>query len=426
MKQSFILISLIYFFSLGTKVFADSDILERVDVAGNESTSTETIIELSGLEQGQEITNVILENARAAIASSGVFEYVKLFNRAGGSQNHRVVIFEVKEKMTWFAVPIFSYSQTGFSGGGVIGEQNLFGRLKKGAIFADWGPDIRRAALGYRDPGVLGSRLTLSIDGIYRLDDMDEYSERRSFREVRAVEFGGTFLPGIRWTQEVTTSLGLYYRRVREYERKVISRLRDPVNDEGNDIAVLVQFDFKHSKNYNGLLDGTELTLSSQFSDDRYFSDYDYLKQLLYLHHGFTFWKNRANFVTKASVQLGKTLPYYIELMSGGAQNLRGYVNRQFRGDTKYAFNQEFMFPVFDFSRFIVRSNLFWDSTAIYFKDLKDEDGNAFKRDKWKNGVGIGLRCYLKGVAIPLFGLDFARGLEDGAFAWYLNVGAVF
>lgn len=403
--------------------WADSDILEKLEIVGNEKTTRETIVHLSGLEEGQEITRAILEEARLLVASSGIFEYVKLYNQTGSSLHERIIRLEVKEKLTWFGLPVFSYSQTGFSVGGVVGEANLFGRLKKGAVFGDWGPDARRLAVGYRDPGVWGSMMTLSLDAIMRREDVSEYEERSKFRKVRISEWGGTFLPGVKWTPQVTTSLGLYYRRVSQRERVVVSRLRDPVDNEGKDIAVIAEVLFQMSKNYDGLFEGTDIRLSSQFSDDRYFSDYDYLRQQIYLAQGFTFLNKRANFVTKASIQLGKTLPYYLELSSGGAQNLRGYLEKQFRGDTKYAFNQEAMLPLYDFKRVLFRTNIFWDSTIIYFKDLKDADGNAFKRNKWHNGIGLGLRAYLKGVAIPLVGFDFARGLEDGAFSYYLNAG---
>ena len=45
-------------------------------------------------------------------------------------------------------------------------------------------------------------------------------------------------------------------------------------------------------------------------------------------------------------------------------------------------------------------------------------------RDSWHNGIGGGLRFYLRGVVLPLLGLDFAYGFESNAFQWYVNIGS--
>lgn len=414
------------FFGLLASALEAFELIEKIQIEGNQKTKAETILRLSGLEEGREFTRAQLSEARSMIESSGVFEEVKMSQAIGSDRDHKVITISVKEKTTWFLVPAFSYSQSGFSGGGVVGETNLWGHLKKAVLFGDFGPDLRRAALGYRDSSFFGSQMTLALDAIFRTDLMQEYSQRRETRKVRVREWGGTFLPGIRWTENVTTSLGLYFR----YVRQGVART-DPLQsqtlaeDRGKDIAVVAQFDFKKSSYRDGLMEGTEIQFTSQFSDDRYFSDYDYHKQLIYLRQGFRFLNDRISLSSNGSVQLGKNLPYYIELMAGG-DNLRGYLSRQFRGDTKYSLGEEALFPLYDFNRFILRTNVFWDSTMIYFKDVKDLNGNAAKRSNWHNGIGVGLRCYLKGINIPLFGFDFARGLEDGAFAYYLNVGAVF
>ncbi|MDB5037993.1 MAG: outer membrane protein family, partial [Bacteriovoracaceae bacterium] len=326
-----------------------AEIIEKINVTGNEKTSRDSILRISELNEGDEFTNKMLENSKKAVASSGVFEDVKISTSRGSDPMRRVITITVKEKTTWFTVPSFSYSQTGFSAGGVVGETNLFGRLKKMAVFGDWGPDVKRIAIGYRDPDVFGTKMTLALDGISRVDDMAEYKDRIETRKVRVTESGFTFLPGVRWTEHVTTSLGIYYRKIRQRLRFSDPNRddRDPVEDRGNDIAVVAEFDFKKMNTYSGIEDGTDVKFSTQFSDDRYFSDYDYTKQLVNFRQAFAFLHDKANFTTRASIQLGKTLPYYIELMAGG-DNLRGYLNRQFRGDTKYAFGQEMLLPIYE------------------------------------------------------------------------------
>jgi outer membrane protein assembly factor BamA len=428
MKNPFKISLLLLLFIFGfTAYLRAEEILERIEVQGNQRTDSERIVEASELKLGEELTKARIEESRALIASKGVFESVTVENRRGADEHHRVLVFTIKEKTTWFIVPAFSFSQTGTSFGGVVGETNLFGHLKKVAIFGDYSKDAKRVAGGYRDSSFFGTHFTLSIDGILRVDNMAEYTDRREFRKVKVTEYGGTFLPGYRLLENVTIAMGPYIRHVNERIRSESPDivLREGVANKGRDIAFVAEFEVKNSKNYDGIMSGTELKLSSQFSDERFFSDYDYNKQLIYLTNGITFWNKRANIVTHGSIQLGKNLPYYIELMAGGA-NLRGFLERQFRGDTKYAWGEEVMLPIYDFKRFILRTNLFWDSTLIYFKKDRNGNGEGLSRQKWHNGLGAGFRIHLKGIDLPLFGYDMAWGIEDKTYGYYLNVGAIF
>ncbi|MBN8554286.1 MAG: hypothetical protein J0L93_02480 [Deltaproteobacteria bacterium] len=410
-----------------SSAFAGADILEKIEIVGNTKTDSFLIEKMTDLEIGQELTNALIENAKANVSSSGVFESVNVENKPGSDMGHRILVFYVKEKITWFIVPAFSFSQTDLAFGLVAGETNLFGLMKKLAIFSDYSSSAKRLAGGYRDNGMFGTHITLSVDGILRTDDMAEFTDRKVVRRVRVTEYGGTFLPGYRLHDNVVASLGVYFRHVQQRLRfsEPAQDMREPVFKKGKDIAMVAEIEFKNTRTHNGLSDGTEIKLSSQFSDERYFSDFDYNKQLIYITHGINFWNEQANSTTRGSIQLGKNLPYYIELMAGGT-NLRGFLSRQFRGDTKYAWGQEFMLPIYDFSRFILRTNLFWDSTIIYFKKDNEGNGDGFSRQKWHNGLGGGFRIYLKGVAVPLFGYDMAWGIEDRAYGYYLSVGAIF
>ena len=408
------------FFISVNAVHSAAERIQSIQVKGNEETVSETIIALSELQENQQITDQILLDAKNLVASSGNFETVEIQKLPGKDADHVIISIVVKEKTTWFIVPMFQYSEDSLSAGGVVGENNLFGRMKKGGLFSDYGPLLKRVAFGYRDPHFFDTKLTLSIDGIIRSDKMIEYRDRKEARRVSVVEYGGTFLPGYRWSEKFTTSFGGYYRRVTQKIRFEIDDNVRPIGlEEGNDVAFITDFEFKNTTNYDGLLDGNEVKLTTQFSDNRFLSDFNYVKQLIYFLQAFTFLENRANSVTRASVQVGKTLPYYLELMMGG-QNLRGYINRQFRGDTRYSGSQEFMFPLFSLERAIVRTNVFWDSGFIYFKD------GPRSRQNWHNGVGLGVRVYLKGIAIPLVGYDFGWGIEDKKYASYVSVGANF
>lgn len=416
---------LLLFFIIGLipSLSIAGNFIDRIRVVGNEKTNSSVIRGLSELRENQEYTGEMLSTARDRVASSGLFEKVRVFTKKSydeGNRKYDIITISVKEKMSWFVAPVLKFAEDALAGGVVAGESNLFGLNKKALVFADYGPSNRRFVLAYRDPSVAGSDFTLAADSIIRWDRMIEYENREEIRRVRLLEYGGTIVPGYSWSPRFTSGIGAYYRRIDENLRSQSKPLeRVGLKDKSNDIAIVVRFEYDASKNYDGLFHGAVLKFESTLSDNRFKSDFDYSKQELRFDGGLAFWKRQYAWKTNASVQLGQSLPYYREYMSGGS-NLRGYVERQFRGDTKYTHGHQFFYPIHNFDRFIIRGVFFWDTTVLYFKDQK------FSREAWNNGVGGGIRLYLKGIVIPLLGFDAAWGIEDKEHATYLNVGATF
>lgn len=400
-----------------------AEVITEIRVLGNEKTKDVVIVSLSTLEVGEEITDKIVRDARDRIRSSGLFETVEIEKARASSRNPDLVILtiRVKEKMSWFVAPTLQFSEDALSGGIVGGESNLFGYNKKALVFADYGPSARRFVLAYRDPAILGSNFTLGLDSLFRWDRMIEYEDRQEIRRVRIKEYGATFLPGYRWSPRFTSSMGFYYRKVDQFLKSESQPIGRPVDtgDDGADVAIIVRFEYNNTKFVDGLMSGAKISVDSWLSDNRFYSTFDYAKQEIRFSSGVIFGGKKYNWQNHMTIQLGQNLPYYREYTSGGS-NLRGYIARQFRGDTKYGVGEEFYFPIHEFSRLIVRGTVFYNMNVIYFKD------NKFSRDAWKNGVGGGLRLYLKGVVVPLIGFDAAWGIEDKDYSTYLAVGATY
>jgi len=412
-----LLVSILSIDMLKAEMFADR--IEAIQVEGNDKTKTSVIESLSHLEVGEEVTQKLLDEAKDRIKSSGLFEEVEV-DRVRSPNHRRVVIrLRVKEKQSWFVAPSFQFSTNALTGGFVFGESNFLGRNKKALVFADYGPSARRFVMAYRDPSVWESDLTLAVDSIFRWDRMIEYEDRSEIRRVRLLDYGATILPGYRWSQKFVSSVGTYYRKVDEKLKSESQALNRVGLREGYDVAIVVKFEYDDTTNYDGLFHGARISLESTLSDNRFYSDFDYNKEELRFSSGIVFMNREYNWQNHMSIQLGQNLPYYREYTSGG-NNLRGYIDRQFRGDTKYSLSEEFYYPIHNFARFIVRGILFYDTNVIYFKDAE------FSRDAWKNGMGGGLRFYMKGIVIPLIGFDAAWGAEDHTYATYLSVGATF
>ena len=47
----------------------------------------------------------------------------------------------------------------------------------------------------------------------------------------------------------------------------------------------------------------------------------------------------------------------------------------------------------------------------------------SLKRESWNNGLGAGLRFYLKSIALPLLGVDYGFGIEALGHQVYVTIG---
>jgi outer membrane protein assembly factor BamA len=129
-----------------------------------------------------------------------------------------------------------------------------------------------------------------------------------------------------------------------------------------------------------------------------------------------------------------------------GGTNLRGYVYRQFTGDTQFSTQVEYHFPLIKVWEIQLRGLVFTDGAAIWFRKLppkldpsryaEREDGRqylppqfltpGFDRERDVHGAaGFGFRFFIKSLAVPLVGADFGRGFgRDAPWRMVLVIGA--
>ena len=157
-----------------------------------------------------------------------------------------------------------------------------------------------------------------------------------------------------------------------------------------------------------------------------------YWKASANYEHGIRFFK-RHNFIVRAGGTTGENLPFWSENSAGGT-NLRGYLYRQFQGDTHLRSQVEYHFPLFSLWSLDVRGLGFFDAAAIWFRRLPEvdpavpnayvqrSDGRQFLPPLYlrqgfsaehdiHTSAGLGLRFYLRSVAVPLVGVDVGNGI---------------
>ncbi|TVQ80981.1 MAG: hypothetical protein EA369_00945 [Bradymonadales bacterium] len=397
--------------------------IEEIRVIGNERTTREEVLRIANLQEGDELGRDRSFEAKRRLLSAGIFEEVYLRVQYGSGQGFSRIEIEVKEKTTWFVVPFFSVSQGSLGGGLAFGESNLFGSSKQILVGGAYSNRRKAAVLGYRDPSVLRSIATIDLDLIVREEDIPEYRGGNRIRDVRIFEYGGNLLPGVQWTTHFQTSAGVYFRRVQQTQKFQEDGISDLLAEKlkgGTDLAGMIRFRFDNSDYVDGLMSGIFTELEVALSDQRFWSDFDYSRQSIRFNWGNRFGETSSfGLLAKFVAQFGQRLPFYRQLSAGG-QNFRGYRPNEFRGDTRYALTTELQFPLRRFNRFIVRGIGFWDVGTLYFED------DGFSITKLKNGLGLGLRLYFRGIDIPALGYDFAYGANQNQFQHYLSIGASF
>jgi hemolysin activation/secretion protein len=102
-----------------------------------------------------------------------------------------------------------------------------------------------------------------------------------------------------------------------------------------------------------------------------------------------------------------------------GGSTLRGFQDREFRGDTRILARQDLLVRLFKQKHFSVFGSTFYDVGFIYH----DDDGPG--RKSVRNGVGAGLKVSLPDVIAPVFGMDAGYGIEDHGFHLYFALGLV-
>jgi outer membrane protein assembly factor BamA len=122
-------------------------------------------------------------------------------------------------------------------------------------------------------------------------------------------------------------------------------------------------------------------------------------------------------------------MPFQQEFTSGGT-SMRGYLNDQFRGDSRMLANLEYSFPLFTIYGLSFRGLGFFDSSyTAFFTNSDNTERNYLPGTDihglapFKNSVGLGTRLYLRQIVLPLLGVDFGYGLEARDFQIYLAIG---
>ena len=272
-------------------------------------------------------------------------------------------------------MPTFSYSPGNISAGGVLAHGNLFGRGKRGLIGGRISNVDSGVIVAYDDPAFFGSWGFFTIKGSYQSQKIPEYSNINiedmplaPIRITRLRSYGFEISVGIAWFRKVRTSFGwnLDWNEVRwsALEKPTPTpatpptptpRPRFPTAPAGRasarrgNVTANLTFDFRARQ--HAIMYGNALGFTFEYAAPFWGSDSTlwYWKASASYEHGIRFFK-RHNLIVRVGGIAGENLPLWSENSAGGT-NLRGYLYRQFQGDTHLRSQVEYHFPLFSLWR---------------------------------------------------------------------------
>jgi outer membrane protein assembly factor BamA len=451
--------------------------IRQIKVYDNTKTSTQTVLELARISEGDNFTPDQIETVKTRLVNAGLFSDVTVYYEPFQDGIRLSII--ARDKFAWFAAPTFSASTGNVGGGLAFGHTNLFGRNKKlllyGALFSS---DSRLLAV-YQDPAIMGTWLNWRFDGGFSRSKIDEFNldlgndanmqNPQLFRRTPIWQAGIGLQFGLNLPLHLHTSA--YYRiQGIESEKTCYTadcsngaiapnspllnspRVDQPMSD-GTEAYVHLDFGYDSTVNVWGIRTGTAIGGWYEVADSALGSDFHYTKWGGGVREGIRFFKEH-NLILRSGFAWGDNLPFTEEFEAGGG-GLRGFNYREFRGDTSIDAHAEYYIPLFWAWSVAFRALAFYDSQAVWFRNLdtsmmtpggtylvRHPDGtyrtflpevaadgtvrpptHGLDRDDWHNGVGGGLRLYLKSINIPLLGFDFGYGLESREVRFYVALG---
>lgn len=438
----------------------------EIKCVDNVKTGAVTVEYIAGVKVGQTLTPELLEQARVNLLGVGLFKDVNIYWEemvSTGGYGVRLII-SAKDKLSWIIAPLFAYSSSNIGGGIAYAESNAFGRNKKFLVLGQYTTAEKLLFIAWLDPQIRDSRFYYRIDALVRRDSIVEYASGfqnapRVSRLTDVDTFGGGVLVGVNFTRRwhLDLRLKIYYDNVQASQcfnttNEDRSGTPDVVAQQGGycrrpgssgwDNTLTMNFGYDGRSKVYGVLHGLQVGVNYQYGPTWLGDRQNYHLLTASGMYAWRFFKEH-NLLLKLGAEIYIDPPFKLEVEAGG-QTMRGSIFRQFRGDTQVRATLEYILPLFTVLGVAVRGIGFYDTNLTWFRDLPPQTSplarsvirdHAFRnflpdtpsgvvRESWHNGVGLGIRMYMKGVVLPLIGVDVAYGFETGSIQVYLALGS--
>ncbi len=438
---------------IAARAWAVGEIVTDIRITNNVRTQEDAVRSIAGLSIGDVLEADTLEVVRERLNTSGLFADVNVFwepNKEGVRVN-----IVITDKFPWAPLPTFSLSPGSRSAGVVLVHGNLFGRGKRGVVGGRLSNVDSGAIVAYEDPSLFGTWLFAIVKAKFQDQIISEFGNNKAYaaqaiRNTKFRSYGFQGNLGVAWFRRVKTSVGwgienynLGWSGANGENPDAPGSLPPAAEGAVRGLAQAnLTFDFRARE--HAVMYGNALAFGLDVGNNRWGGDakIDYWRAETWYEHGIRIFR-RHNLVFRTGAIAGDGLPLWAETFAGGG-NLRGFLYRQYMGDTHLSSQVEYHFPLFSIGALDLRGLLFNDSAAIWYRKLTADQGGTYEtrsdgrsflpsqflqpgfqitRDV-HTSVGGGLRFFLKSVAVPLVGIDYGYGIGQGVWRLILVLGA--
>ena len=367
LKQGYILVSFpdVHMTEDGTlHITVEEGTIEDIKLVGNEKTKDHVVLRELRFRKGQPFNKFLASRSMERLYNLGFFEDVNMKLLPGEGSSHSVIVeIDMIEQKTGIVTVGAGYSNSdGIVGMVEVGDSNFRGTGDKVNVHWEFGGSGRgkNYQFSYTRPWIndKGDSLGFSLyNRIYQYDDFDatgntvaEYQKRKKGWNLTwgrvSDEYRTNYL-NFESTKEALNSginPGPVMQNVdKETQKKWATAI---VNNFGRTNSMTFTHVYDSRDNYFNATKGKRFSCSLQWGGHGLGGNFDFYK---FTAEG-RFYKQLGNGHVLALRLMGGYISGHIsysDLFSlGGANNLRGYEDDQFKGDKMYAATLEYRLPI--------------------------------------------------------------------------------
>lgn len=367
LKQGYILVSFpdVHMTEDGTlHITVEEGTIEDIKLVGNEKTKDHVVLRELRFRKGHPFNKFLASRSMERLYNLGFFEDVNMKLLPGESSSHSVIVeIDMIEQKTGIVTVGAGYSNSdGIVGMVEVGDSNFRGTGDKVNVHWEFGGSGRgkNYQFSYTRPWIndKGDSLGFSLyNRIYQYDDFDatgntvaEYQKRKKGWNLTwgrvSDEYRTNYL-NFESTKEALNSEinpGPVMQNIdKETQKKWATAI---VNNFGRTNSMTFTHVYDSRDNYFNATKGKRFSCSLQWGGHGLGGDFDFYK---FTAEG-RFYKQLGNGHVLALRLMGGYISGHIsysDLFSlGGANNLRGYEDDQFKGDKMYAATLEYRLPI--------------------------------------------------------------------------------
>lgn len=384
--------------------------IHGIEIHGLEKTKKSVVLNESGITAGDKLSVFNPHRFINNLNKKNLFTDIHInYTR----ESEEVVIdLYLHEKWTVIPLPMFYSNGDSIVYGFFILESNFLGYAKTVFTGATYSANSKSAVFGYIDPSVCGTYFAANLFLFYK----DSIDRNGTIDKVISQEFSSRQkLARIDAGYSLSNSIKLFLSE--GYHDGIVDRhyshsMKAPDSQNFYLTGALIKFDLLryYEYLYYGLKGEMKCYTHIPVEEGNLYNTAEY--KIDYSHKIFNF--HRITFHSSGS---SGNRPTVLEERISGKTGTRSLPPDIISADNYASYSIIYEFPFFRFSRGAVTLLCFWEQ-GIYNRDHSPYNNYS--------GTGGGILFYLKRVAFPAFGFNYAQNLKTGNREFSVNIGFAF